>query len=138
MRYLSVNDVLQIHALVMAQTQTQAGLRDWPGLVAAVAAPQMTFGGQDLYPTIGDKAAVLAFGLVKNHPFLNGNKRTAHAAMEVFLVLNGYEMDADNAQQEQALVQVASCAWDRERFAEWVKAHLKPRAPEARQPEDEP
>jgi len=138
MRYLTVQDVLHIHTLVMAQTGSEAGVRDWAGLVSAVATPQMTFGGQDLYPSIGDKAAALAFGLVKNHPFVNGNKRTAHAAMEVFLVLNGYELEASDEEQEHALLQVAACHWDRTRFAAWVKAHLKPRAQEARQPEVEP
>ena len=58
----------------------------------AVAQPQMTFGGQDLYPTQIDKAAALAFSLVRNHAFIDGNKRIGHAAMDVFLVLNGYEI----------------------------------------------
>ena len=71
-----------------------------PALESALAQPQMTFGGEDLYPTLVDKAAALGYALIKNHPFLDGNKRTGHAAMEVFLVLNGYEIHADVEEQE--------------------------------------
>lgn len=52
----------------------------------------MTFGGAELYPTVVEKAASLGFSLIQNHPFVDGNKRTAHATLETFLVLNGYEI----------------------------------------------
>jgi death-on-curing protein len=60
-----------------------------------VAQPKATFDGEDLYPTIIAKAAALCFSLVQNHPFVDGNKRAGHASMEVFLILNGYALDAD-------------------------------------------
>lgn len=67
------------------------GLRDRGSLESAVAQPEMTFDGDDLYPTITDKAAALGYSLIQNHPFLDGNKRAGHATMEVFLLLNGYD-----------------------------------------------
>jgi death-on-curing protein len=84
----------------------------------------MTFGGEELYPTIAEKASALGFGLIKNHPFLDGNKRIGHAAMEVFLVLNGFEISAPVEEQEQIILQVASSAIARDEFTEWLRCHM--------------
>ena len=67
----------------------------WAGTInSAIAQSKVTFGGVDLYPTVVEKAAALCFSLVQNHPFVDGNKRVGHAAMETFLILNGAEIDA--------------------------------------------
>jgi death-on-curing protein len=95
-----------------------------PALESALAQPQMTFGGEDLYPTLVDNAAVLGYALIKNHPFLDGNKRTGHAAMEVFLVLNGYEIRATVDEQESVILQVAASEIDREEFTTWLRTHV--------------
>ena len=79
------------------------GILNLGSLESAVAQPRMTFGGSDLYPTIADKASALGYSLIKNHPFMDGNKRTGHAAMEVFLVLNGLEIQAPISEQEQVI-----------------------------------
>lgn len=78
----------------MLQSGGSAGIANLGGLELAIAQSQMTFCGEELYPTIVQKASALCFSLIKNHPFIDGNKRISHAAMEVFLVLNGYEIDA--------------------------------------------
>ena len=75
---------------------------------SSVHQPQATFGGQDLYPTLADKAAVLGFCLTKNHGFVDGNKRIAHAAMETFLVRNGFEINAGVDEQEAIFLQLAA------------------------------
>ena len=93
-RYLSLEELLELHRLVLQQTGGLEGLRDLGGLESVVAQPQMTFGGEDLYPCLPTKAAALGFSLVCNHPFLDGNKRVGHFAMEMFLVLNGQELIA--------------------------------------------
>ena len=93
-RYLTVVEVLNLHRQVIEESGGALGIRDLGSLESAVAQPKMTFGGKDLYPTIIEKASALGFSLIKNHPFLDGNKRTSHAAMEIFLVLNGMEIDA--------------------------------------------
>jgi death-on-curing protein len=86
----------------------------------------MTFGGEDLYPTIVEKAVALGFSLIQNHPFVDGNKRTGHAGMEIFLVLNGYQINADVDEQERVVLRVASGEIGRDAFTEWLRAHLEP------------
>jgi death-on-curing protein len=88
----------------------------------------MTFGGDDLYPTLGEKAAALGYSLIKNHPFIDGNKRTGHAAMEVFLVLNGFEIQAAVDEQERIILQVAAGEMTREEFTEWLYSHIVAKA----------
>ena len=124
MRYLTLNEVLEVHRQVMAQSGGAEGLMHLPALESALAQPQMTFGGEDLYPTLVDKAAALGYALIKNHPFLDGNKRTGHAAMEVFLVLNGYEIRATVDEQEHVILQVAASEIDREEFTTWLRTHV--------------
>ena len=64
--------------------------------------------------------------MIKNHPFLDGNKRIGHAAMEVFLVLNGFEISAAVEEQEQIILQVASSDLARDEFTEWLRSHIVP------------
>jgi death-on-curing protein len=123
-RYLTLNEVLEVHRQVMAQSGGAEGLMHLPALESALAQPQMTFGGEDLYPTLVDKSAALGYVLIKNHPFLDGNKRTGHAAMEVFLVLNGYEIRATVDEQEHVILQVAASEIDREEFTAWLRTHV--------------
>ncbi len=84
MQYLSLAEVLLLHRLVMEQSRQQSLLRDLGALESAVAQPLQTFGGVDLYPDLAGKAAALAFSLIQNHPFVDGNKRVGHAAMRFF------------------------------------------------------
>lgn len=95
MRYLTIDEVLVIYDHVMNKWGGGLGIRDIGALESAVAQPRATFGGTELYPTLIEKAAALGFSLIQNHPFVDGNKRTGHAAMELFLVLNGHEINAN-------------------------------------------
>lgn len=126
MRYLTIEAVLELHRLVLAQSGGQAGIRDRGALESAVAQPTMTFAGVELYPTLAKKAAALAFSLIQNHPFVDGNKRVGHAAMEVMLVLNGFEIEADIDEQEQIILAVAASQMPREEFEAWLEHHLVP------------
>jgi death-on-curing protein len=123
-RYLTLNEVLEVHRQVMAQSGGAEGLMHLPALESALAQPQMTFGGEDLYPTLVDKAAALGYTLIKKHPCIDGNKRTGHAAMEVFQVLNGYELRAAVDAQEQVILRVAASEVDREEFTTWIHPHV--------------
>jgi death-on-curing protein len=123
-RYLTLNAVLEVHRQVMAQSGGAEGLMHLSALESALAQPQRTFGGEDLYPTLVDKAAAFGYALIKNHPFLDGNKRTGHAAMEVFLVLNGYEIRATVDEQEHVILRVAASEMDREEFTAWLQTHV--------------
>lgn len=124
MRHLTTDEVLELHRLVIAQSGGGSGVRDPGVLDSALAQPRMTFGGDDLYPTVVEKAAALGFSLVMNHPFVDGNKRIGHAAMETFLVLNGYEIVASTDEQERVVFAMAEGRLEREAFTDWLRAHL--------------
>jgi death-on-curing protein len=124
MRYLVIEEIISLHAKVIAQSGGSLGLRDRGALESAVAQPEMTFGGEDLYPTVAEKAAALGHSLIQNHPFIDGNKRVGHAAMEVFLILNGYEISASVDEQEEIVLSVASSQISRSEFSEWLKQHV--------------
>jgi death-on-curing protein len=123
MRFLSREEVLELHRLLLAQSGGSPGLRDAGALDSALAQPLMTFGAEELYPTLMDKAAALGFSLVMNHPFVDGNKRVGHAVMETFLVLNGYEIAASPDEQEQVILRLAAGEMDREDFTKWLRSH---------------
>jgi death on curing protein len=124
MRYLTVDEVLAVHARVVETSGGSPGMRDFGGLESAVAQPQMTFGGVDLYRGVARKASALAHSLISNHPFIDGNKRVGHAAMEVMLMLNGYEISANVDEQEEIVLAVASGTLSRDAFADWVDQHV--------------
>ena len=71
-----------------------------------------------------DKAAALGFSLIQNHPFVDGNKRIGHAAMETFLVLNGFEINASVDEQEEIIIKVASGNMSRNELADWLHGHV--------------
>lgn len=116
-----------LHNRVIEQTGGGLGVRDQGGLESAVAQPTMTFGGKDLYPTLLEKAAALGFSLAMNHPFVDGNKRTAHAALEVFLVLNGFEVNASVDEQEAIMLDLAAGTLKREALTDWLGQHVQSR-----------
>ena len=128
MRYLTLGEVVDLHDRLLGATGGAPGIRDLGALDSATAQPKATFGGADLYPTLADKAAALCFSLVRNHPFVDGNKRVGHAAMETFLVLNGSEIDAAVDEQERLMLDLAAGLIDRSRLTDWLRQHLKPRA----------
>ncbi len=122
MRYLTLNEVLTLHDRLIAQTGGSFGVRDIGRLESSLAQPRMTFDGVELYPTLVEKAATLGFSIIQNHPFLDGNKRTGHAAMEIFLFLNGFEIRSSTDEQEKVVLQVASGKMSREEFSGWVNS----------------
>ena len=77
-----------------------------------------------MYPDLASKAAALGHSLIQNHPFVDGNKRIGHAAMEVFLLLNGHEIDASVEDQEKIIIDVASGKVSRIELSEWISRHM--------------
>jgi death on curing protein len=123
MRYLSLSEVLKIHGCVIESSGGASGIRDLGAIESAVAQPRATFGGRDLYPTVTEKAGCLCFSIVKNHGFLDGNKRVGHAAMEIFLYLNGCEIEGSTDEQEKIILGVAAGKMDRITLSQWIKEH---------------
>jgi death-on-curing protein len=126
MRYLSLAEVLELHRAAIEHTRGAQELRDLGTLEAAVAQPRLTFGGQELSPSLVEKAAALGFSLIKSHPFVDGNKRVGHAAMETFLVLNGDELRALVDEAERMILGIASGTVSREDLAAWLGEHIIP------------
>lgn len=124
MRFLTLAELIDLHNRIIDQTGGAPGLRDMGRLESAVAQPRMSFGGRDLYPTVIEKAAVLCFALIRNHPLVDGNKRSGHAAMEVFLVLNGHEINAKVDEQESIILGVASGQVSRQELTDWLTDHV--------------
>jgi len=125
MRYLSLGEVLELHRRIIHQSGGAVGVRNLAALESAIAQPRMTFEGHDLYPSIEAKAAAVCFFVVQNHPFLDGNKRCGHAAMETFLVMNGKEIEATVDEVERVILQVASENLSLEKLFNWLKSHTR-------------
>jgi death on curing protein len=126
MRYVSIEEVAELHRRVIRQSGGAFGVRDQGSLESSVLQPLQSFGDQDLYPTLAEKAAALGYFLIQNHPFLDGNKRTGHAAFETVLLLNGYELSASVDEQERIVLSVARGEVGREEFTTWVQQRVVP------------
>lgn len=123
MIYLSPTQVLFIHARLLAETGGVSGVRSVGLLESAVARPRATFDGVDLYPTLFDKAAALLESLMVNHPFIEGDKRTAITAATLFLLRNGYQVTATPAELERFTTSVILDRPDLSAIAGWFSAN---------------
>ncbi|MCX6050454.1 MAG: type II toxin-antitoxin system death-on-curing family toxin [Chloroflexi bacterium] len=121
MTYLSSAQVLFIHMRLIAETGGSAGIRDFGLLAAAVARPQATFDSRDLYPELFAKAAALMDSLVRNHPFVDGNKRVGITSAGLFLRLNGWHLTANQSELEHFTLQVAQSQLNIEKMARWFE-----------------
>ena len=126
MRWLSLAEVLDLHRQLIEQSGGSPGIRDLGLLEASLAQPWQTFGGIDLYPEFLQKVACLGFSLIQNHPFVDGNKRIGHAAMEVVMLLNGMELMASVDESEPVVLKIATGAFGRESLARWLTEHQVP------------
>jgi len=125
MVYISVLQIHYIHNQALEKFGGAYGVRDQGALESAAARPQMTFAGKDLYPDIWTKAAVLCHSLCKNHPFIDGNKRTAFASMDIFLRLNRQCIDADDDSAEDLMMRLIEGNNDERDLTTWLKEHTK-------------
>jgi death-on-curing protein len=123
--YLTLEEVLLLHTRLIQRTGGSGGVRDIRLLDSALARPRATFGSKDLYPGPWHKAAVLMHSLVKNHPFVDGNKRTALTATGLFLELNGYTMTASNEEALDFTRLVVLGEIDVKLMAAWLEDHCQ-------------
>ncbi len=122
--YLSVDDVLMIHYRAIEEFGGDSGLRDRGLLESAVAMPQSTFGGADLHAGLAGKAAAYHFHLCSNHAFVDGNKRVAVTAAEVFLLINRHELSASDDEIEELTQGVAGGQLSKDQVTEFFKKLL--------------
>jgi len=127
MKRLARKQILAMHTELIAEHGGINGLRDEALFESALAAPHQGFGGQELFPTIHQKAARLGYGLIKNHPFIDGNKRIGAHAMIVTLAENGIRLSYTQEELQQAILDVASSAMSYDELLAWVLDHeIKP------------
>lgn len=123
MHYLTVEQLLLVHSMVLDETGGLHGLRDRGRLESAIAAPQQQAFGRELYPTVFDKAAVYARAVIMDHPFVDGNKRTGMTAAFVFLENNGWASTVENGAIEQLALRIARERLTIASIAAWLKRH---------------
>ena len=115
--------LLAVHDEQIAEHGGGTGLRDAGLLASAIARPQhLVVYGE---PDAAQLAAAYAFGVARNHPFVDGNKRTAYVAAELFLALNGIALTADDAGVTLTMLQLAAGDMSEEAYAGWLRQHLQ-------------
>jgi death-on-curing protein len=111
----------------MERSGGSAGVRDQGLLESAVYRPQASFGSEDLYPDLFSKAAALGHSIIKNHPFVDGNKRTGFEAMRLLLRLNGYDIQASLNAKFSFVLAIAEGKLKEQAITDWLKQHGRQR-----------
>lgn len=125
MMRLSKEQVISLHERLIEATGGSNGIRDEGMLHSAISNPFQSFGNEELYPSIQAKAAQLCFGIVKNHPMLDGNKRLGTHMMLVFLALNGYELSYTQQELSDTILDLAAGKICAEDILRWIISHQK-------------
>ncbi|WP_297290611.1 type II toxin-antitoxin system death-on-curing family toxin [uncultured Flavonifractor sp.] len=123
MKILNKRQILMLHQHLVDETGGSPGLRDEGLLDSALNAPFQTFGDTSAYPSLQQKAARLCYGLVKNHPFIDGNKRIGAHAMLVFLAVNGLELSYTQQELSDIILQIAAGEKEYDDLLVWLLAH---------------
>lgn len=117
----TIQDIYKLHNQLEEAFILSSGVRDENLLASAVNAPFQTFMENDLYPSIYDKAAQLCYGIANNHPFTDGNKRTALHSMYVYLIINGFDITATQQDVENMIIDVAAGKMTNVELAHWLQ-----------------
>jgi len=126
MNYLTPHQVLFLHSRLIDEIGGSHGVRDVGLLESAVERPKATFGGEELYPDLFSKAAAIMLSLILNHPFVDGNKRTAIASAAMFLLLNGRKLNATPDELQEFTLRVADRGATVDEVARWLREHSEP------------
>lgn len=123
MIYLSAEQILFLHARLVAETGGSQGVHDLNLLMSAVNRPKASFNDQDLYPDVFQKAAALMDSLIRNHPFVSGNKRSGFAAAALFVLLNGYRLTVTNDEAIKFVLETARSKHSIDEIADWLRVN---------------
>lgn len=124
-KFISLEDVIFIHEAIISEIGGKSGVRDFTLLHSAIFRPQASFGGKDLYSNIFDKSGSLIHSLLLNHPFSDGNKRTALASCERFLNINGIEIVASQKEKVKFTLDIESKKLNLASISNWLKTHSR-------------
>jgi len=122
---IPLKEVEQVHKLLIDTFGGSHGIRDLSALLSALARPFQTFDNKELYPTSIDKAASLLESVVSNHPFIDGNKRTAYILARLFLLQNGMDIKASQQDKYEFVMSIASGKMRFEEIVSWIEKHSK-------------
>lgn len=122
-QYLTPDQILFLHSRLVAETGGEHGVRELGILLSALGRPQATFDGNDLYPDVFTKTAALMDSLTRNHPFVDGNKRTAIAAAAIFLKINGCRLVVDNDEMVCFTLACTQSQVTLDDMVSWFRAH---------------
>ncbi len=121
--FIDIEEVHAIHEAIIIRAKTKAAVRDFTLLHSAVERPKATFGGRPLYPTVFVMAAALLQSLCMNHPFTDGNKRTAWASTKRFLWINGFHLITKPKEGAAFMIRVDNQQPDLKEISSWLKSH---------------
>jgi death-on-curing protein len=124
--YLSPEQVLFLHSRLIAETGGMHGIRDLGMLLSALGRPEASFENKELYPDLFTKTAALMDSLVRNHPFVDGNKRTAITSSGIFLRINGYQLTVENSEVVRFTLACAQSQFSLAEISEWFKQSSSP------------
>ncbi|MFN7706142.1 MAG: type II toxin-antitoxin system death-on-curing family toxin [Chryseotalea sp.] len=119
------NEVEKIHEILIERFGGAKGIRDKGLLESSISRPFQTFDGQELYPHVFDKAAAIFESLITNHPFIDGNKRTAYVLMRLFLKNNQFDIYANEEEKYQFVIQAASGELRFDQIKSWIEKNTK-------------
>lgn len=125
MKGLGYRQVLWIYRRVLEETGGGPGLRDEALLRSALARPDVSFEGQDLYPSLFEKAGALLEALLRNHPFIDGNKRVAWECFDIFLDLNGFRINAGQNEAFKLIMKIIERQCTVQDITGWLKRHTR-------------
>lgn len=117
----TIQDIYELHKQLENAFILSSGVRDENLLASAVNTPFQTFMGNDLYPSLYDKAAQLCYGIANNHPFTDGNKRTALHSMYVYLIINGFDITATQQDVENMIIDIAAGNMTNTELVQWLR-----------------
>jgi death on curing protein len=117
---INIEIVKYFHSILIVEFGGSNGIRDLNALQAAIQRPYSTFDGKDLYPTINDKAAALVESLVKNHAFIDGNKRIGYVMLRFFLIESGYDLSASQTDKYNFIIEISKGNLDFEGIKKWI------------------
>ena len=124
MKRLTKEQIMMLHRALIAESGGSVEIRDEGLLDSAINAPFQTFGGDELYPSLLEKASRLGFGLIKNHPFVDGNKRIGTHAMLVFLAVNHIELQHEDLELIHLILGIAAGEFDEAYLLAWLQQHI--------------
>lgn len=121
---ISLNEVLEIHELLISEFGGSLGTRDLNLLNSALNRPFSGSGNVEFYPNLTEKAAALIESIVSNHPFIDGNKRTAYVLMRLYLIEEGYDINASQNEKYEFVLKIADGKLNYQEIVKWIESKL--------------